>query len=63
MGAIVKTFTSGALGWDPGGRECISGGNTSGLRSYKDSGIGWLLLEALSAVEKDSGRLRVIVTN
>ena len=60
LSAIVKTLTSCELGWDPGGREHIGGGKMSGLRSYKDNGIGWLLLEALNALEKDNERLRVI---
>lgn len=60
LSAVLTTLTGCELGWDPGGREHIGGGNISGLRSYKDTGIGWLGLEALSALEKDNERLRVI---
>lgn len=44
VSALVETFTSGEPGWGPGGRERISWGNISGLRSYKDNVIGRLLV-------------------
>lgn len=43
ISAIVETLTGREVGWDPGEGQCIDGGNTPYLRSYKDRGIGRLL--------------------
>lgn len=60
------TFTSGELGWDPDEREHAGGGiitefeRLRGSSNCKDYGIRQLLLRAISALEKDSERLRMI---
>lgn len=69
FGGIVKTFMNGTLEWDTSARQYPCGDDTQdiwevlGSRNYRDYQVQWLLLMAISTLEKERKGRGWFITN